>query len=287
MVQLAEVGEAVTFQIDFEGRATRFVPGWDVESGRKKGIEDNTGASGLSSWRTELSVTEPGGCRPGTFGGTAGRAFWGDEVPGAHEVPSPPPTPSHPHSCFYRGSCTLTMSQPLGSDGAPYVGEKAEDIFPSPQSALLHLPALELIPETPRDPGQAAGLEARARGRQAAPADLSSSSPFSLPGGREQTQTCRRPAGLQAVPWGQAGLQDSGGPLHPSATSRPPVLRPGLPVHTSHCNSTLSAGSKPSPSLPKAWLRSHLLQEVPLDAPSLPSFPCDQPGFLTSSINRN
>lgn len=52
------------------------------------------------------------------FGGMASRAFWGDEVPGAHEVPSPPPTPSHPHSCFYRGNCTLTTSQPLGSDRA-------------------------------------------------------------------------------------------------------------------------------------------------------------------------
>lgn len=29
------------FQVDFEGRATRFVPRSDVELGRKKGIEDN------------------------------------------------------------------------------------------------------------------------------------------------------------------------------------------------------------------------------------------------------
>lgn len=81
------------FQMDFEGRATRFVPRWDVESGRKKGIEDNTGASGLSSWRTELSVTEPGpagwarlGARP------VGRS--GEKrclVPMRYQVPRQPP----------------------------------------------------------------------------------------------------------------------------------------------------------------------------------------------------
>lgn len=150
------------------------------------------------------------------FGGVASRAFWGDEVPGAHEVPSPPPTPSHPHSCFYRGNCTLTTSQPLGSDRAASPVSAAPPAGPGAH---------------PRDPqgsrpGSGAGSHSEVPA-EVAPADLSSSSPFSLPGGREQTEACRRPAGLQAVPWCQAGLQDlvGGGPAplsHLLSPSPPP-----------------------------------------------------------------
>ena len=45
--------EKCSFQIDFEGRSTRFVPGWDVEQGRKEGVENNIMVSSLSSWRLE------------------------------------------------------------------------------------------------------------------------------------------------------------------------------------------------------------------------------------------
>lgn len=45
--------EKWSFQIDFEGRATRFVPGWDAEQGRKEGIENSIRVSSLSSWRLE------------------------------------------------------------------------------------------------------------------------------------------------------------------------------------------------------------------------------------------
>ena len=96
--------------------------------------------------------------------------------------------------------------------------------------------------------------------------------PFFTSGFQGADRPAGRPAGLQQ-PHGTR--QSSGGALHPSAPHpHPLVLCSGLLSTPGQCNSTLLAGAKPSPLLPKAWLRSYLLQEVLLDVPSLPSLSC-------------
>lgn len=133
--------------------------------------------------------------------------------------------------------------------------------LPLPQSALPHLLVLELSPELPWDAGLAVEPEGSSQGRRAVPAGLSSPSPFPFPDGGSRQKPAGRPAGLQAIPWARQGCETQSSLTSFSPSTLPWASSPQQPLQL-----YLLGWSKA-----KARLGSRLLQEVPLDAPPLPS----------------
>lgn len=158
--------------------------------------------------------------------------------------------------------------KPLGSAGAPVGGGRESTCHSTCWSRSQALPWV-----------QAAELEIIGRGRQAAPAGLFSSGPawdgFVTPRWQGADRPAGRPApqGRPGACWAAGSPVGSGrattlrvGPCTRQPCPVPPVLGPGLPVHTGCRNSIILARAKPSLSLPKAWWRYCLLQEVSPDA---------------------
>lgn len=151
-----------------------------------------------------------------------------------------------------------------------------------------------LVPEPGTTPGPGHRAGNHSRGRRAAPAGCSWALPemaLSLPGVRGADRPAGRPApqGRAGSCWAAGSPVGPGratrlrvGPCTPQPPPEPPVLCPRLPVHTSCCSSIILARAKPSPSLPKAWWRYCLLQEVsPRCHPLAPSLTLPLLWFLS------